>query len=72
MEKNELGVLAMPKGLVAGDLTWRSGVAQVDVGLFGGGGTLVPQRPECLVEVRTKAKFVLVSCSFFLGGGEEE
>lgn len=59
--RNELHIIAAPKGLVAGNVSYCDGAGNlIDVSMFGNEGCLIPARPERMLNIIMDAKAILV------------
>jgi DNA topoisomerase VI subunit A len=63
--RNNLNIVAAPKGLVAGDLTYVTEHGNlISVDLFAPNGVFIPPRPERMANIATNAPFVLMYVGF--------
>lgn len=59
--RNDLNIVAAPKGLVSGNLSFIDENGHyVDIAKFSGDGCLIPPRPERICEVKTQAKAIVM------------
>ena len=59
--RNDLNIVAAPKGLVAGPMSFTDEYNNyIDVGMFGIQGCLIPSRPERVRSIQTQATGILM------------
>lgn len=59
--RNDLSIVAAPKGIVVGNVRYADEMGcNVDVGMFGRGGCLIPPRPERMTGVLVGADAIVV------------